>query len=123
MYKLLQSTDWSFLAGCEVIQVAIGMYDVQVAFFKDKGSASPAISIWHDFKHERAGKTLSDAPETHIKATTLVSLLGKTVASIVADGEEALILQFTGDETLSIVVDDEQYESFSVAGPNGLIVV
>jgi hypothetical protein len=123
MYKILQSTDWSLLIGGEVIQVAIGWNDVQVALFKDKGFRDAKISIWCDFEHKRAGQMLSNAAEMHVKATTLVSLLGKTVESVAASGEDALVLQFGNDETLTIIVDDAPYECFSVNGPDGLIVV
>jgi hypothetical protein len=44
MYKILQSTDWSFLIGGEVIQVAIGLHDAQIALV-----AKMHISIWCDF--------------------------------------------------------------------------
>jgi hypothetical protein len=39
MYKILQSTDWSFLIGGEAIQVAIGLHDVQVALERDDSSS------------------------------------------------------------------------------------
>jgi hypothetical protein len=94
MYKILQSTDWSFLIGGEVHQVAIGSNDVQVALFKDM-----KISIECDFRHERAGQLLSDATEMHVKAATLVSLLGKKVESVTAEGESALIMRFSDKET------------------------
>jgi len=123
MYKILQSTDWLFLIGGEAIQVAIGKHDIQIALFKGKDAKSPRISIWSDFEHRRAGQILSDASEMHVKAATLVSLLGKTVDSVVADGEEELIIRFSGGETLSIIVDDAPYECFTVDGPEGLIVV
>jgi hypothetical protein len=118
MYKILQSTDWWFLIGGEAIQVAIGLHDVQVALFKDLH-----ISIWCDFEHKRAGKILSDAAEMNVKAASLVSLLGKTVESVAVHGEEALVVQFSDDETLTIVVDDAPYECFTVNGPGGLLVV
>ena len=122
MYKILQSTDWSFLVGSEVIQVAIGLHDVQVALFKDKGD-EPLISIWCDFEHDRAGRELSDSKEGHVKAATLVSLLGKKLESVAAEGEDALKLRFDNDETLTILVNDQPYECFAVNGAAGLIVV
>jgi hypothetical protein len=122
MYKILQSTDWSFLVGGEVIQVAIGLYDVQVALFMDKGRG-PTIAIWCDFEHSRSGHALSNAPEFHIKAATLTSLLGKKLQNVAAEGEDALMLQFDNDETLTILVDDQPYECFKIDGPEGWLVV
>jgi hypothetical protein len=118
VYRILQTTDWSFLIGGEVIQVAIGLHNVQLALFKDI-----SISIECDFKHERAGRVVSGASEMHVRAATLVSLLGKTVQRVMADGEVALVLQFGGEETVTILVNDEPYECFHVNGPAGLIIV
>jgi hypothetical protein len=121
MYKILQSTDWSFLIGAEVIQVAIGLHDVQVAMFKSNGKG-PAISIWCDFEHRRAGQKLSDSAEVHVKAATLVSLLGKKLESAAAEGEEALMLRFDNDEMLTILVGDHSHECFKVDGPEGWFI-
>ncbi|HTR85357.1 MAG TPA: hypothetical protein VMI56_12825 [Reyranella sp.] len=120
MYKVLQSTDWSFLVGGEVHQVAIGLHQVQVAVFEDI-----TTSIECDFAHERSGHVLSSSTEMHTKAATLVSLLGKTVESVTPKGEEALILQFSGDERLTLIVGpaEEPYESFNVSRPGDIIVV
>ena len=51
------------------------------------------------------------------------ALLGKTVESVAVHGEEALVVQFSDDETLTIIVDDAPYECFTVNGPGGLLVV
>ena len=115
---ILQSTDWSFLVGGEVIQIAIGVRQIQVALFKDM-----LISIESDFIHERSGQGLSQAAIFAEKATTLVSLLGKVIERVEADAERALIVHFSGNETLVIVAKAKPYESFQVNGPNGLLVV
>ena len=52
----------------------------------------------------------------HLQAATLVSLLGKTVESVV-EGEVALILHFSVEETLTVLTDDQPYECFTVSSP------
>src|SRR5260370_14400518 len=99
MYKILQSTDWSFLIGGEVQQVAIGLHDVQVHLFKDM-----SIGMSCDFERKRPWRPPSFDTEMHVKAATLVSLLGKKVESVTANGEESLIVHFTGKEALTIIV-------------------
>lgn len=54
----------------------------------------------------------------HVKATTLVTLLGRSVESVAADGEDALIVRFSNDETLTIIVDNAPYERFTVNDPD-----
>ena len=123
LYRVLQSTDWSFLVGGEVIQVAIGFHDVQIHLFRDKTVTGPTISIGCDFEHRRAGVLLSGTEESRFRATTLVSLLGKAVKQVAADGEKSLTLVFDGGEAVTIITNDEPYECFTVTGRDGLIVV
>jgi hypothetical protein len=123
MHKVLQSTDWSFLVGGEVVQICIGFNDVQIHLFKGLDVEGPSISINCEFKHRRAGELLSDKEEAHLRAVTLVSLLGKEIDNVRAAGEEALIVEFADGETLKILVDESPYEAFNVKGPHGLIVV
>lgn len=63
MYKILQSTDWSFLIGGEVIQVAIGLHDVQVALFKNKLVKDLLVSIWCDSTHNVPGGSYQRLPK------------------------------------------------------------
>lgn len=118
LYRILQSTDWSFLIGAEVGQIAIGSHQVQIALL-----SGGTISIEADFVHARSGKVLSEGTSIPERAATLVTLLGKLIKSVDADGENALSLSFSGDETLKILVDDSPYEAFQISRPEGLIVV
>ena len=121
LYRILQSTDWSFLIGAEVTQIAIGFHQVQVALFKNR--IDTTISMETDFIHERSGQVLSEATSTPDRAATLVTLIGKQIENVRADGENALFISFSGSETLKIMVDDEPYEDFTIDGPAGLLVV
>ena len=121
LYRILQSTDWSFLIGAEVTQIAIGFHQVQVALFKNR--VDTTISMETDFIHERSGQVLSEATSTPDRAATLVTLIGKQIENVRADGENALFISFSGSETLKIMVDDERYEDFTIDGPAGLLVV
>jgi hypothetical protein len=123
LYRILQSTDWSFLVGTEVIQIAIGFHQVQIALFKDKATPGLNISIESEFEHRRSDEVMSNAADMPTQATTLVSLLGKLIESVHAEGDEALVIRFGEDETLTILAKDSPYESFQINGPQGLIVV
>lgn len=76
-----------------------------------------------DFEHKRPWLTPPFDTEIHVKAATLVSLLGKKVEGVTANGEESLIVRFTRKETLTIIVDDETYESIVVTKPGEATVV
>jgi len=106
------------LVGGEVIQIAIGFHQLQVNLTENIG-----IYIETDFAHEQSGRPLSDATDLPTRSTTLISLLGKVVERVEAEAESALIIHFSGGETLKIFPDDAPYESFQVTGPQGLIVV
>lgn len=119
MYKILQSVDWSFLVDLEVEQVAVGLYQVQVHFSKDV-----SVSIQSDFVHGAKGKLHSDASDLHLKAASLVHLLGRRVTRVQAHGEENLTLHFDDGQTLVILVDNEEpYEAFTVNRPGETIIV
>jgi hypothetical protein len=125
MHKVLQSTDWSFLVAGEITQICIGFNDVQIHLVRGRGRdvESVSITIECEFEHRRAEELLSNHEETHLRATTLVSLLGKKVDNVRADAEDALTIGFDGDETVKIIVDESPYEAFNIKGPQGLIVV
>ena len=106
------------MVGGEVIQIAIGFHQLQVNLTENIG-----IYIETDFAHEQSGRPLSDATDLPTRSTTLISLLGKVVERVEAEAESALIIHFSGGETLKIFPDDAPYESFQVTGPQGLIVV
>lgn len=120
MYKILQSTDWSFLMGREVEQIAIGLYQVQVHLSDDI-----SISIGNDFVHEQNDALRPGTTSFHLKAASLANLLGHRVESIKAKAEESLALGFDDGQKLVILVgpDGEPYESFTVSRPGETIVV
>lgn len=118
MYRILQSTDWSFLIGTVVEQICIGSYQVQVHLSKDVH-----ISIEYDFVHARNGGVLNETPGLSCKAASLVSLLGKNVERVNPEDEEALSIEFSEGETLRLLVNTDPYESFHITIVNDTIVV
>lgn len=118
MYRILQSTDWSFLVGNIVEQICIGSFQVQVHLSNDVH-----ISIEYDFIHIRDDRILSETSGLSGKATSLVSLLGKNVERVNPEGEEALSIEFSEGETLKVLVSIDPYESFHVTVVRDTIVV
>jgi hypothetical protein len=118
MYGIPDDIDWSFLTGKPLEQVAIGIADVQLHFFKDV-----TVSIQSDFDHFSKGKRLSAAPELSKKATTLVSLLGSSINAVTTEARKTLILVFSNGDMLRVYDSSDHYESFNITYPGGDMII
>ncbi|MBS0518955.1 MAG: hypothetical protein JSR90_09690 [Proteobacteria bacterium] len=118
MHRLLQRTDWSFLVGAEVMQIVIGRHDIQIVL-----SDAIVIAIHSGFEHTRRGHELSTAGDTARRATTLVSLLGRKIQRVAAEGEEALVLSFDNHEVLALLVAGGAHESLAITHRNRIVAV
>ena|SRR5260221_14324900 len=117
MSAILQAEDFSFLRGREVQQICFGLYQIQMHLFEN-------ISIaWeHDFDHGGHGTSSAKLKENSTRDTTLLSLLGETVERVVTSTNNALILQFSNNEVLTIFVSGGPYESISITAPGKHII-
>jgi hypothetical protein len=117
MSNILQAEDFSFLRGKEVIQICFGLYQIQMHLFEN-------VSIcWeHRFDHKGRGAISADMTESLTRDTTLLSLLGQTVERVVTSTHNALILQFSNNEALTIFVSGGPYESVSITAPGKHII-
>jgi hypothetical protein len=82
------------------------------------------VSIYwtHHFDHKGRGASSADMTETSTRDTTLLSLLGQTVERVVTGTDNALTLQFSNNEVLTIFVSGGPYESIEITAPGTCIV-
>src|SRR4051794_39172747 len=113
----LQAQDFSFLRGKEVIQICFGLYEIQLRLVEN-------INVcWENrFDHNGRGAVSADMTENTTRDTTLLSLLGQTVERVVTSTRDALILQFSNNEVLTIFVSGGPYESVSITAPGKHII-
>ena len=118
MYKIPVGSDWSFLVGKRLVQLCIGVYNLQLHF-------DNAISISIDCDGSRSvpfqftsASAASSAPACTLPelAVPLVSLVGAVVQSAYAENSTTLAISFDNTEVLRILDTSDVYESFSVAG-------
>lgn len=117
MSNILQAEDLSFLRGKEVNQICFGLYQIQIHLLHDI-----CVSWTYHFDHKGRGAISADMTENPSRDTTLLSLLGLTVERVVADSDNALTLQFSNNEVLTIFVSGGLYESVSITAPGITIV-
>ena len=120
MYRLPADVDWSFLVGSELIQLCIGMHQIQMHFLN-----GVHIYIEGDFQHEHKGIAHIGGGRANLarRSISLVSILHKVVRAVTTEGDRVLVLQFDDDAIVKIIDDSDQYESFQIGSPKGLIIV
>lgn len=118
MYGLKPEIDFSFLRERELIQLAVGRYQVIFAFDKEI-----AISVEGSYEfHSETEKIVWTPGETSAAAAAL-GLLGKSVTDVSAVEGGTLKITFLGGETLSVADSNRSHESYQVTGPGIMIVV
>jgi len=118
MYGIPENQDFSFLIGRRMLQLCIGLHQVQLNF--DKGVS---ITIEGTFEHESpAGFVRHDVgvPES---AASLVSLLGRAVESPERESASSLLVRFAGGRVLRLLDSSDTHESFQMYGPGVEIIV
>jgi hypothetical protein len=124
MYGVPLDEDWSFFVGREVEQICIGPSDVQLGF-----GDGVRISIQGDdpfercFSHKTALISSSLVKGMPGTAVSLVSLVGAIVQKVVTENDTTLAFFFSNMDELRIFDSSGSYESFTISGPNGLIIV
>lgn len=120
MYGLTKDVDLSFLNGREVIQVAIGVYQIIFAFDEDV-----RISIYFQFSYfdGRSESTWQPEPGFAQIAARTVALLGATVQTFEGQEDGTLTLMFSNGHRLTIPDSSKEYESYDITLPGRTIVV
>ncbi len=118
MYGLPGNLDLEFILEREVIQIAIGVYQVIMAFDKQL-----KISIEGEFEYiTKEGRLTWKPTETQVAAKT-VGLLGATVQSVNPQANGTLELGFSNSDRLVLKHPNPQYESYQIVTPVKTIVV
>jgi hypothetical protein len=120
MYGLKKEIDLSFLIGPEVIQVAIGSFQVQFHFLENI-----SIYVEGEFRYFDGIEewTWRQDPALASIASRTVGLLGASIEAFNANENGTLILNFSNKHRLTILDSSEMYESYSITRPGQMIVV
>lgn len=113
MYRLSDTTDFEFLLGQEVVQVCVGKFQTVVNF---DGGATLTIEGSCMLGNDRYGPGVEAGRQ-------LITLLGRMVASVSALEQQHLEVAFGDGTVVTVLGEDDNFESFTLAGPHGLIVV
>jgi hypothetical protein len=118
MYGVPADLDLGFLHGAELIQVCLGLQQVQFHFH-------PAGSVYVEGGWELfdAGGARLDGQHygPHRPPYQLHRLLGRRVVGSEVSAPDWFALRFEGGEVLKVFDDSPQYESFRIQ-PGGIIV-
>jgi len=113
-----QNIDLSFLMGREVVQIAIGIYQVIFAFDEDV-----TISVEEHFRYACQTATSDWRPGANHAAAATVDLLGTTVKSVSRSEENTLDLRFSNGASLTIISENKGPESYQITARGTIIVV
>lgn len=119
MYGLNPDVDLSFFIGKELMQVAVGSYDVQFHFYE-----SVSLSVQSRIEHNSGGivskwEVNENKP---LSAASLLGLLGSSVASVQGDPDGTLRLTFSNGDAVT-VFDQEGYEAYQIGNGDQRIYV
>lgn len=120
MYGLSKDIDLGFLRGREVIQVAIGVYQIIFAFDEDVTISVEAEFSYFDGRSESVWKLGPGSAET---AARTVALLCTKIESFEGHEDGTLALSFSNGHRLTILDSSKEYESYHITRPTETIVV
>jgi hypothetical protein len=103
-----------------VTQVCLGQFQVQVHF-----SEKARLSIEGRFVHEIAecGEQIVGERESLTSGNRLERLLAKSVVEARVPTNGTVALLFSNHDRLILFDDSEQYESYQINSPEGILVV
>jgi hypothetical protein len=120
MHGLKKDIDLSFLNAREVIQVAIGVYQIQFGFDEDVIIYVESRFNYFDGQEEWLWKPEPGAAQI---AARTVALLGATIKSFESKVDGTLTLTFSNGQRLTIADSSRKYESYQITRPGEIIVV
>src|ERR1043166_8873542 len=120
MYGLKKEIDLSFLAGRELTQVAIGVYQVQFGFDEDV-----TISVESEFRYfdGKAEWIWRSEPGSASIAARAVALLGASITGLESNENGTLAINFSNGHSLSILDSSSEYQSYDITRPGQTIIV
>lgn len=118
MYGLKDNIDLSFLKGREVIQVAIGTYQVIFAFDEDV-----TVSVEAQFEYSAKSGLVEWRPGASHLAANAVGLLGSKVESVHSQKDGTVDLAFSNGDRLVLRDVSKEHESYQITRRGETIVV
>lgn len=120
MYGLKNEIDLSFLTGRELIQVAIGSFQVQFHFDEDVAVSVEAEFRYFDGQDEWSWRQEPSSPQV---AARTVAMVGANITTLERNENGTLALMFSNGHRLTIVDSFKEYESYDITRPGHTIVV
>jgi Family of unknown function (DUF6188) len=120
MYGLKKEIDLSFLVGRELIQVAIGLYQVQFHFDEDVAVSVEAEFRYFDGQDEWIWR---QEPSSHQIAARTVTMLGASITSLERSENGTLALMFSNGHRLTVLDSFKEHESYDITRPGQTIIV
>jgi hypothetical protein len=120
MHGLKKKIDLSFLTGRELIQVAIGSFQVQFRFDEDVAVSVEAEFRYFDGQEEWIWR---QEPSSLQVAGRTVAMLGASITSFESSENGTLALTFSNGHRLTIVDSFKEYESYDITRPGHTIIV
>ncbi len=118
MHGLNKNVDLTFLSNREVIQVAIGKYQVIFAFDEEVN-----ISVEGMFDYSEGATASRWLPGSSQAATSAIGLLGARIESVRAQEDGTLELVFSNGAHLVLRDVNSEYESYQSTRRGETIVV
>jgi hypothetical protein len=120
MYGLRKEIDLSFLTGRELIQVAIGSFQIQFHFDEDVTVSVEAEFCYFDGQDEWIWQQEPSSPQI---AARTVAMLGASITSFETNENGTLALTFSNGHRLTILDSFKEYESYDITRPGQTIIV
>lgn len=120
MYGLKKEIDLSFFSGLELIQVTIGVYQVQFGFDEDV-----RISVESEFRYfdGQAEWIWRPEPDSSQVAARTLALLGFTITGFESNENGTLAINFSNGHRLTILDSSREYQSYDITRPGQTIIV
>ena len=118
MYGLDPAIGISFIQGRELIQVAVGRYQVQFNF-----DQNVRISAERKYEYQSKGEIAEWEPAGTNGAAPVLRLLGAKVTRARGTKEGTLTLEFDNGDALVFYDTSDRYESYTITRPGTTIVV
>jgi Family of unknown function (DUF6188) len=120
MYGLRKEIDLSFLTGRELIQVGIGIFQVQFHFDEDVTVSVEAEFCYLDGQDEWIWRQEPSPPQI---AARTVAMLGASITGFETNENGTLMLTFSNGHLLTILDSFKEYESYAITRPGQTIIV
>lgn len=114
MHDLNPKIDLTLLKNRKVVQIAVGLFQVQFGFDEDVRISVEGGFSYFDGKAESAWKP---EPGCSSVAAATVGLLGAVITKFEAHENGTLKLEFSNGRQLTIPDSSKEYESYSITRP------